>query len=246
MQKEWFGSWFDSEYYHLLYKNRNEAEAATFITNIVSHLQLPAGAAIVDVACGKGRHCVQLHKLGFDVTGIDLSANSIAYAQQFATKGLQFLQQDMRRVFCSNCFDAVLNCFTSFGYFSQLHHNQLAAATLVAAAKKGAFIVVDFINVVPAIAKIGAGTHQIIKEAEATFTVTKKVINGIIQKNIEVQTATGEMLHFEENVQAITQLQLQSFFIEAGAEVVSIFGNYELGNFEENTSPRLILVLKKK
>ena len=76
----WFKDWFNSPYYHLLYANRDNKEAAEFIDKLIDHLKPAPGATMLDVACGKGRHSIHLAEKGFDVTGIDLSEESIAEA----------------------------------------------------------------------------------------------------------------------------------------------------------------------
>ena len=80
----WFANWFDSPYYHTLYKNRDEKEAQVFIDNLVQHLQSPKGSTLIDIACGKGRHATYFNSLGLDVVGVDLSPNSIASATKNA------------------------------------------------------------------------------------------------------------------------------------------------------------------
>ena len=74
MQKEqqnWFASWFDTDYYHILYKDRDYDEAELFMNHLTNYLNIPEGGTILDLACGKGRHSVFLNDLGFDVTGAD-------------------------------------------------------------------------------------------------------------------------------------------------------------------------------
>jgi 2-polyprenyl-3-methyl-5-hydroxy-6-metoxy-1,4-benzoquinol methylase len=83
MEKEWFTSWFDTSYYHTLYKNRDDSEAEKFVMNLIHHLKLPKTVKVLDLACGKGRHSVTLNKLGYDVLGVDLSPASIASANQY-------------------------------------------------------------------------------------------------------------------------------------------------------------------
>ena len=78
---DWFKNWFDSKYYHILYKNRDEQEAVFFLNKIINHIKLKKGK-VLDVACGKGRHAKYLNKIGFDVVGIDLSKNSIDLAKK--------------------------------------------------------------------------------------------------------------------------------------------------------------------
>ena len=113
---KWFETWFDSKYYHILYKHRDEQEAIKFLDNITQYLNITKGK-ILDVGCGKGRHAKYFNELGFNVVGIDLSLNSIAKAKLNETQDLKFYKFDMRNVFKENSFNLVTNLFTSFGYF---------------------------------------------------------------------------------------------------------------------------------
>lgn len=81
INQEWFATWFNTPFYHVLYNNRNFDEAEDFIQNLMQHLDLPKDSNVMDLACGKGRHSVFLNKLGYDVTGLDLSENSIDAAK---------------------------------------------------------------------------------------------------------------------------------------------------------------------
>ena len=116
MKPNWFEEWFDSPYYHLLYCNRSAEEAESFIKKLTQKLDLRKGAKVLDVACGKGRHSRTLASLGYDVTGIDLSANSIAFAKNFENAHLKFEVFDMRKTYAAQKFDYVFNLFSSFGY----------------------------------------------------------------------------------------------------------------------------------
>ena len=112
---EWFESWFDSPYYHVLYKNRDFSEAELFIDKLIQLIEPTKASRVLDLACGKGRHSIYLNKKGFDVTGIDLSEKSIACAKTAENETLHFYMHDMRKLFRTNYFDVVLNLFTSFG-----------------------------------------------------------------------------------------------------------------------------------
>jgi 2-polyprenyl-3-methyl-5-hydroxy-6-metoxy-1,4-benzoquinol methylase len=79
---EWFRTWFDSPYYKILYSHRSEEEAALFIDNLLSFMDLPERSRVLDLACGRGRHSVYLNEKGFNVVGIDLSNNSISDAKK--------------------------------------------------------------------------------------------------------------------------------------------------------------------
>ncbi len=97
--KNWFAKWFDTKYYHILYKDRDYQEARMFIDNITSYLNLPEKAKVLDLACGKGRHSIYLNKLGFDVVGADLSENSINEAKKQRKRIFAFCGSRYERTF---------------------------------------------------------------------------------------------------------------------------------------------------
>ena len=239
---DWFKSWFDSPYYHLLYKNRNDAEAKTFLDNIVKFLKPASSSNMLDQACGKGRHAKYLNSLGFDVTGIDLSKQSIADCRKFENEHLEFFVHDMRRIFRTNYFDYVFNIFTSIGYFRHDHDQQLAVDSGAIALKKGGKYIIDFMNVVKILPQL---KKEDTKTVDAiTFHIQKKVENGFILKKIQF-TDNGKEYEFEEIVEAITLKDFERYFEHAGLAIKNIFGNYALDRFDEQSSDRLIIVAEK-
>ncbi len=244
MKTEWFASWFDSNYYHQLYKHRNDEEAKLFINNIVAHLQLQQNATVIDVACGKGRHSIMLAEQGLQVTGVDLSANSITYAKQFETKTLQFAVHDMRNVLCSNYYDAVFNLFTSFGYFNTSADNANAARALSIALKPQGFLVIDFLNVPTAMANINNKPLETIVEGAVTFKIARKFENNKFCKQIEVWENNELVQQHIEQVSALVLADFEQYFSPHNMQLQNTFGNYAL---EPHTaqSPRLIMVFKK-
>jgi len=69
--KQWFASWFDTPFYHILYKDRDYKEAQAFMEKLTAYLNLPEDGKILDLACGKGRHSRYLNSIGYDVTGVE-------------------------------------------------------------------------------------------------------------------------------------------------------------------------------
>ncbi len=124
----WFETWFDTPYYHILYKDRDFAEAENFITLLINHLKIQKGSKIIDLACGKGRHSVFLNQMGYEVLGLDLSQQSIDHNKKFENPDLKFEVHDMREEIygqlSSQKVDGVFNLFTSFGYFEDEKDDQ--------------------------------------------------------------------------------------------------------------------------
>jgi len=147
----WFAEWFNSPYYHILYSNRDFSEAEKFIQNL-SNVVLPQTPAhVLDLACGKGRHALFLHKLGYDVIGLDLAEESIAFAKRSEEEGLKFDVHDMRKAFPVKKQDVVTNLFTSFGYFEDFEDHTKTFKHVEHALKKDGMFVLDFMNIVKVI-----------------------------------------------------------------------------------------------
>lgn len=241
-EKEWFEEWFDSPYYHVLYAHRGEEEAALFIEKVATHLHFNSGISVLDVACGKGRHSKTLAGLGFNVTGIDLSPNSIAEAKKFGNKNLHFEVWDMRNVYKSSAFDAVFNLFSSFGYFDDDAEDEKAIAAMYEDLKPGGILVMDYLNT-EYVAKI-MKPREIIAREGIQFHITKKLENGFIKKKIEF-LVDGENHSHQEQVKMINRTKFEAMLSKAGFTLLETFGDYELNKFEGGTSPRLIMVAKK-
>src|SRR6187455_1959490 len=101
----WFESWFNSPWYHILYEHRDEQEAEEFLDALLDHLQPKPGSSMLDLGCGKGRHSIYLNQKGFNVTGIDLSPESIMHCRKWENETLSFFVHDMRHLFRTNDFD---------------------------------------------------------------------------------------------------------------------------------------------
>ena len=146
MKKEWFASWFDSRYYHILYKNRNDLEAARFIDNLLTYLRPTESSYILDLACGAGRHSIYLNQKGFSVHGVDLSSKSIELANKSIRKDLKFSVHDMRDLDSVNRYTHVFNLFTSFGYFDDDNDNNKVVSSIFNSLKPEGIFILDFLN----------------------------------------------------------------------------------------------------
>jgi SAM-dependent methyltransferase len=239
---EWFEEWFDSEYYHILYKDRDETEARKFITNLIAYFSPKKEAYFVDVACGKGRHSLFLNRLGFNVDGFDLSENSIENAKSFENEHLHFFVNDIRTPLKTNAYDYAFNLFTSFGYFKDEKDNQIAINSIAESIKENGTIVLDFMNCNKVIRQLNKVESKTIDSIQ--FDITREVNEGFIVKNINF-SAHNNSFHFQERVKAISLAMFKSYFNAANLKIEAIFGDYNLNSFDEENSDRLILVAKK-
>ena len=239
---EWFKDWFDSPYYHILYKHRDDKEAADFIDKLSAHLNMTANDFIWDLACGKGRHSVDLNKKGFNVVGTDLSEKSIECASQNSNDRLEFYKHDMRTPFRINYFTHVFNLFTSIGYFENKKDNCKVFKTVYNSLKDDGIFVLDFFNSELVTKSIGANNE--IEIGKIQFKISKRIDNEKIIKEIEAIDG-GKSVYFEEKVSLLNKEDFIKFSKESGFVLTETFGDYNLNKFNKENSERLILIFKK-
>jgi SAM-dependent methyltransferase len=236
--KHWYSSWFDTPFYHILYKDRDTEEAQSFMDTLTNYLNISEDGTILDLACGKGRHSVYLNSLGYQTTGLDLSPQSIAFAKQYENDSLHFDVHDMSKPYTKQ-FDAVFNLFTSFGYFDKEEDNLNTIKAIKSNLKHNGVAVIDFMNV-------ELVKNNLIKEDVKTvdgieFRLRRNYQNGYILKDIAF-TVDGENYNFSERVKAFTLPDFIALFEAANVQLIDVFGDYKLRTFNKNTSERLIMI----
>ncbi len=243
MKKEWFEEWFDAPHYHILYKKHDEKEAHLALDHLLAALHLQGGEYILDIACGKGRHSRYLAEKGFEVIGLDLSPKSIAYARKFEHDHLHFYQHDMRRLFRTNYFDAVMNMFTSFGYFASDLEHLRSIQNMAKALKPGGVLLIDFFNAIWVRQHLVAEEVKTIDQVE--FHLQKHLDDKYVYKSVEFE-ADGVAHQFREQVRLFELADFERLFEQSGLRLLNTYGGYDLGAFDPVRSQRLILVAQKK
>ncbi len=242
-RREWFGEWFDSPYYHVLYRERDHREAEQFMENLVNKLQLSGQHKILDVACGKGRHSIYLNRKGFNVAGLDLSEQNIEYARQFENDRLHFYVHDMRLAFAQKEFDVALNLFTSFGYFNTEKENEIAICAIAESIKTNGIFLLDFLNPYTVVHNLKPAEVKLVEGIE--FYISKHLSeDNFILKDIEFSDE-GKTYHFQEKVKAIRRMEFLRYFETAGLTPQGIYGSYQFDPYVAETSDRMIFVLRK-
>jgi SAM-dependent methyltransferase len=243
--KDWYKDWFNSPYYHKLYFERDETEAQQFITLLLKHLKPAPESRMLDVACGKGRHSKFLASFNFDVTGIDISFDSISYAKQFENEHLSFYQHDMRLPAWVNYFDYAFNFFTSFGYFPTRREHDDAVRTLAQSLKPEGVLLFDYLNVHYAEErlvhneekKIGNTLYEIHRwHDEHSFFKKITVSDPDLQKPLE----------FTEKVAKFTLGDFTDMLSFSNMQVQEVFGDYHLNPYDVKRTPRMIVIARKR
>lgn len=241
---EWFESWFDSDHYHRLYANRDQGEASAFVERLIDHLKPVAGATMLDLGCGSGRHSRSLAAYGYRVTGIDLSAASLAKAREHAVPAVCFIEQDMRTPFGRSVFDYVFSLFTSVGYFEDYCDNATVVRNIARSLRPGGTLVLDYLNIRSAERNLVG--NEVVARGEYCYRITRWTTDAAFFKRIvleDPQAATP--VDHVERVSKLTLADFQRLMNACGFSIESVFGSYSLEPFDEQQSPRLIIIAKK-
>jgi SAM-dependent methyltransferase len=237
MSTDWYKDWFNSPYYHILYKHRDDTEAQGFLDRLTAYLKINSSQKILDLACGRGRHSVYLNKKGFKVMGVDLSEENISFANKNNSSSLSFAIHDMRQPIDGCSFEIILNLFTSFGYFEEERDNLLVLQSMKKMLAENGLIVIDFLN--SCLIQPGEKETQI---DGISFFEKKTITNRWIIKEISVED-NSQVFHFAERVRKYTLDDFYQMCGVVGLKINCTFGNYYLDSYNIDLSERLIMII---
>lgn len=241
---DWFEEWFDSPLYEQLYADRDEAEAKELVSLLERILPLEKCSRILDLGCGRGRHAINLYQRGYRVTGIDLSEQAIATAREKAealdAEHLRFEVRDMRNPLPEK-FDAIINLFTTFGYFKSEEENASVFDSVVQMLEPGGTFVLDYLNA----AKIRRSIQPSDEGAfhGIDYTVRRYIKDDAVHKEI---TFSGDQIEgsrtYAERVKLYDLAWFKEIMHEHGLVIDQIYGDYEGNEFDPDSSSRLLII----
>lgn len=247
-EKAWYESFFGEDYFEIYKQVITPEGTASQVEGIVSLLHLEAGARVLDLACGHGRHSIPLAKRGYRVTGYDLSEVFLSRALADAERegvNIRWVQGDMRELSFNGEFDAVINVFTSFGYFEDPEDDAKTLRGIYAAVRSGGQFLLETIHRDALLARFQ--TQGFDKTPNGSIVLHERrwdLARDVIHDDITLIRPDGTRTEYTTAVRARSLDKFITLIQGVGFEVEAWYGGLD-GSSLDLSSHRLVLVSRR-
>lgn len=209
-------------------------------------LGLGPQTAVLDLACGPGRHSLELARRGHRVTGVDRTRPYLQEARKRAADeglALEFLESDMRSFRRPDSFDVVLSLFTSFGYFKEPAQNLEALRNMYQALHVGGLLLIETMG-----KEVLARVHQHRDwfEMDGVFWLQERNVSEnwswmdarwiLVNGQVKEEFSFGHWIY--------SAVELGQMLKEAGFAQVDVYGDIQ-GRPYDTTARRLVALARK-
>jgi SAM-dependent methyltransferase len=246
--KPWFEDLFDEDYLRtlpFLTPQATQAEARF----VIETLGLEAGAQVLDLGCGYGRHAMELAARGYHVVGLDSSLPLLLRGgDESQRRGLtiNFVHGDMRELDFDAQFDGAYCLFSTFGFFDD-ETNKKTAANLARALKPGAKAVIEILN---RDYLIGDLPTRVWWEGDGCVVLEEVEFNYFssrIHSNRSVVFDDGRQLEQEISIRAYSLHELGKLLHSVGFRVLEVSGSiHTRGRFFGSHSRQILVVAERR
>lgn len=237
----WWESWFGEEYLDL-YPHRDLASARREASFALTHLP-PRPTPLLDLCCGTGRHSIPLAEAGSPPVGLDYSAPLLDLARR-RDRHVLLVRGDMRALpFHDGSFRAVVNFFTSFGYFRTEEENRAVVTEIERVLCPGGAFLCDTFGRDHVLARLVPEERRSCAGKEFRIRRSWNASTARLEKEIEVRRA-GSAEIFRESVRAYAPNELVALLEGSGLAVASLWGDFDASPLGPD-SPRLIVLARK-
>lgn len=236
--------WFTSPFSYKLYVNTTGNQAEIFVNQLIQYLHPATASLVLDSACGQGLISRRLASLGFQVTGVDLSAFNIDQASEAGTDNPEFYLHDIRLPFWGNYFQLALNLSDNFGYYRTRREHDSAMRTIASSLRPGGLFVIDYPNTHYMESKLA---EQELKQVGDTHYRIQNGQNSthFLQTITVTDPSLKEPLVFSLQRAKLSLGDFTDMLSFQKMQIQEVFGDYNLGAYHLHETPRLIIVAKK-
>lgn len=242
---EWYKVAF-GDIYPLVYPHRDDEEAARAARSLAP--LLGGRSPVIDVACGNGRYMAAFARTGLDVYGVDLSPYLLSDAVASRALRGRVVLGDMRALpFRDGVAGAVVNMFTSFGYFETDLDNVRVMHEVGRIVATGGVFLMDFLNAGALDRELRDAQPSVRRERGATVEERREIVDlgRVLVKHVRVEVAGREPIEYHERLRLYRQADLVAMAEVAGLSARAVYGDYDLAAYSASTSPRVIMLCEK-
>lgn len=216
------------------------------VDNILSLLKISPPASVLDLCCGPGRHCLELARRGFSVTGVDKTKTYLSKARNLAKKEnlkAEFVQQDMRKFCRPDTFDAAINLFTSFGYFEKIEDDKKVLRNVYRSLKRGGIFLMETMGK-EILARIFRERDWYEIDGNIWLEERRVLKDWTWVESRWILIKGNKKLEHTISLRLYSAAELRALLKESGFGSVSVYGDL-VGAPYDHQAKRLILVARK-
>jgi SAM-dependent methyltransferase len=244
--------WHDEDYFWetvapVLFSERRWSDAPAEVEGVVSLLGISPGANVLDLCCGVGRHSVELARRGMRVTGVDRTRAYLERARRAAkAEGIEveFAEDDMRAFCRPGVFDAVVNLFTSFGYFEDPEDDRRVVSNVYESLKIGGAFLLDMMSKEILARILQERRWQQEEDGTILLQETKVTKNWSWVESRWILLKDGKKQEFEISHRLYSAVELTSLLEGCGFERVEVYGDVQ-GAPYDHAAKRLVVLARK-
>jgi len=221
-------------------------QATEQVEQLLELLNVESDATVLDIPCGVGRHAIELAKRGFEVTAVDATDPYLETARERATETaveVEFLQADMREFRRAESFDAVINLYTSFGYFEDRADDERTARNFYDSLRPGGTLVMSVTS-----KEIIAGKfqHRTWDEEDGMYILEEHEIqdNWSWMENRWIIVSDDDLREFTVSHRLYSAFELTELLERIGFSETAVYGDLDGKDYDENAN-RLVVVARK-
>jgi SAM-dependent methyltransferase len=244
--------WYeDEEFWEImapkLFTEDHWKRAPEEVEKVIALLEIKPLAHVLDLCCGPGRHSLEFARRKFKVTAVDRTLKYLQEAEKQAKVeklDIEFIQKDMRKFSRPESFDAIINLFTSFGYFENLEDDKKVLRNIYGSLKSGGKLIIDVIGK-EVLARIFI-EHRWEEDKNGTiFLQEGKPIKGWSwMENRWIMIRGSERKEFKVTHRVYSGVELSSLMSEIGFRSVELFGSLDGTPYDHNAQRLIALAIK--
>jgi len=243
----WWETYFNEDYVRMYGSALTPERSDQETEGVIALLDLPPGAAILDLCCGQGRHSVRLAQRGYRVFGLDYSETLLAEARCMASETgveVKLVRGDMREIPWREQFDAVINLFTAFGYFAEESENQHVLNGVYRALKPGGKFLIEIAHRDWLVQVFQARDWA---DIDGTLVWEEREFDPVAGTNTSTRwwQADEAVRSHSHTVRIYTATELRAMIREAGLVPVAYYGGLDGSDFRRN-SRRLVILAQRQ